>query len=249
MTWQTGWLEPNRGTQGGILRVEDVFGQATTILSLLLSSFITRLQAMSAVVHPTLPPQPVPSYPRQSLNVAANGQVQVSASMVAGGSSNKPTASTGMLKRKRATRYSVQFSEVKEFDQDGRLRDVIVIEDTPPPQTISPATTHNPNYSTSYQPPLFSAPIRTRARAAAEAQALSSGSSSIIAPIPKKRKREPQEEVRAPPVKKPVRSSLHVQPSAPTKSTVDHKNGVVQNDVSCPVVIGPLLSSDLAPAI
>lgn len=249
MTWQTGWLEPNSGTQGGISRVEDVFGPATTILSLLLSSFITKLQAMSAVVHPTLPPQPVPPYPRQSLNVPVNGQVQVSTSMAAPGPSNKPTASTGMLKRKRATRYSVQFSEVKEFDQDGRLRDVIVIEDTPPPQTISPTTTHNPNYSTSYHPPLFSAPIRTRARAAAEAQALSSGSSSIIAPIPKKRKREPQEEVRAPPAKKPVRSSLHVPASAPTKSAVDYRNGAVQDDVSCPVAIGPLLSSYLASAI
>jgi len=227
-----------------------VFGPATTILSLLLSPFITKLQAMSAVVHPTLPPQPVPQYPRQSLNVPVNGQVQVSTSIAAVGSSNKPTASTGILKRKRATRYSVQFSEVKEFDQDGRLRDVIVIEDTPPPQTISPTTTHNPNYSTSYQPPLFSAPIRTRARAAAEAQALSSGSSSIIAPpIPKKRKREPQEGVRAPPPKKPVRSSLHVQASAPTKSTVDHRNGAVQDDVSCPVAIGFLLSPYFASAI
>ena len=247
MTWLA---RAKHGHTGGHLRVEDVFGPATTILSLLLSSFITKLQAMSAVVHPTLPPQPVPQYPRQSLNVPVNAQVQVSTSIAPVGSSNKPTASTGILKRKRATRYSVQFSEVKEFDQDGRLRDVIVIEDTPPPQTISPTTTHNPNYSTSYQPPLFSAPIRTRARAAAEAQALSSGSSSIIAPpIPKKRKREPQEGVRAPPPKKPVRSSLHVQASAPTKSTVDHRNGVVQDDVSCPVAIGFLLPSYFASAI
>ncbi|KAL9714184.1 serine threonine protein kinase CMGC group [Leucoagaricus gongylophorus] len=191
---------------------------------------------MSAVVHPTLPPQPVAQYARQSLNVAPNGQVQLSTSTTTTTTTitlAAPTSSAGILKRKRATRYSVQFSEVKEFDQDGRLRDVIVIEDTPPPQTISPATTHNPNYSTSYQPPLFSAPIRTRARAAAEAQALSSASSSsIIAPIPRKRKRDPQEEVRAPPPKKPLRNSLHVQALANTKSIVDYRNGAVQDDPS-----------------
>lgn len=194
---------------------------------------------MSAVVHPTLPPQPVAQYARQSLNVAPNGQVQLSTSTTTTTTTlAAPTSSAGILKRKRATRYSVQFSEVKEFDQDGRLRDVIVIEDTPPPQTISPATTHNPNYSTSYQPPLFSAPIRTRARAAAEAQALSSASSSsIIAPIPRKRKRDPQEEVRAPPPKKPLRNSLHVQALANTKSIVDYRNGAVQDDVSRPPAI------------
>jgi dual-specificity kinase len=78
-------------------------------------------------------------------------------------------------------------------DTDGRLREIIVIEDTPPPPTASPAASSRTNgYSASYQPPAYSAPIRTRARAAMEAQAESSGSSSVALPIPapKKRKRE-----------------------------------------------------------
>ncbi|XP_006459318.1 hypothetical protein AGABI2DRAFT_134784 [Agaricus bisporus var. bisporus H97] len=136
----------------------------------------------------------------------------------------------GTRKRKRAARYSVQYSEVQEFDSDGRLREVIVIEDTPPPATISPATTH-PNYSSSYQPPIFSAPIRTRARAAAEAQALSSTSSSITAPVPKRQKRDPQEEVRAPPPRKPVHHPHQIQALVPPKSN-DFRNGVVPDDAS-----------------
>ncbi|KDQ53202.1 hypothetical protein JAAARDRAFT_137486 [Jaapia argillacea MUCL 33604] len=107
-----------------------------------------------------------------------------------------PTPPVGTRKRKRAHQYTVSYSEVQEVDSDGRLREVIVIEDTPPPPTASPATTRSNVFSASYQPPLLSAPIRTRARAAAEAQALSASTSSgvIAAPVPKKRKREQPED-------------------------------------------------------
>lgn len=104
-----------------------------------------------------------------------------------------PTPPVATRKRKRAHQYTVSYSEVQEVDTDGRLREIIVIEDTPPPPTASPATSSRTNgYSASYQPPAYSAPIRTRARAAMEAQAESSGSSSVALPIPapKKRKRE-----------------------------------------------------------
>lgn len=176
---------------------------------------------MSAAVHP-LPPQVMAQYSHQSINGVVNANTA--------GPSVKPTPPVGTRKRKRAARYSVQYSEVQEVDSDGRLREVIVIEDTPPPTTISPATTHNPNYSASYQPPLFSAPIRTRARAALEAQALSSSSSSITVPAPKKRKREHQEEVRAPPAKKPPQSSQQAQALVPAKSN-DFRNAPVIDDV------------------
>ncbi|KXN91697.1 Dual specificity protein kinase lkh1 [Leucoagaricus sp. SymC.cos] len=181
---------------------------------------------MSAAVHP-LPAQVMAQYPRQPLN----GAVSTHTTNPAAGPSVKPTPPVGTRKRKRAARYSVQYSEVQELDSDGRLREVIVIEDTPPPATISPATTHNNGYSASYQPPIFSAPIRTRARAAAEAQALSSSSSSITAPVPKKRKRDHQEEVRAPPPKKLVQSSHQVQALLPAKSN-DYRNGNERDDAS-----------------
>ncbi|KAI0734249.1 CMGC/CLK protein kinase [Fomitopsis betulina] len=93
-------------------------------------------------------------------------------------------------KRKRAThQYTVSYSEVQEVDSAGKVRDVIVIDDTPPP-TASPTTSHM--FSASYQPPLYSAPIRTRARAAQEAQALSASVSSITIPgsAAKKRRRD-----------------------------------------------------------
>ncbi|KAF9000601.1 kinase-like domain-containing protein [Cyathus striatus] len=116
-----------------------------------------------------------------------------------------PTPPVATRKRKRAHQYTVSYSEVQEVDSDGRLREVIVIEDTPPPPTISPATTHNGAYSASYQPPFYSAPIRTRARAAAEAQAMSASTSSgLTAPVPKKRKRDHDQEARAPASKKPA---------------------------------------------
>jgi dual-specificity kinase len=145
------------------------------------------------VVH-QLPPQMLSHYPRQSLNGVHSN---------AAGPSVMPTPPVTTRKRKRAHQYTVSYSEVQEVDSDGKLREVIVIEDTPPPPTISPVTTHTGAYSASYQPPIYSAPIRTRARAAAEAQALSaSTSSAMAAPAPKKRKREHPEEVRAPPPKK-----------------------------------------------
>ncbi|KAH9940993.1 CMGC/CLK protein kinase [Amylocystis lapponica] len=103
-----------------------------------------------------------------------------------------PTPPMATRKRKRPHQYSVSYSEVQEVDPSGKLREVIVIDDTPPPSTVSPATTHTQLYSASYQPPVYSAPIRTRARAAAEAQALSASTSSttVAAPVAKKRKRE-----------------------------------------------------------
>lgn len=108
----------------------------------------------------------------------------------------------------------ISYSEVHEVDSDGKLREVIVIEDTPPPPTISPATTYNNHYSASYQPPVYSAPIRTRARAAAEAAA--SSSSIVTQPPPaKKRKRDPADEPRTVPTKK---AAHQPQPLAATKS-------------------------------
>ncbi|THG95235.1 hypothetical protein EW026_g6381 [Hermanssonia centrifuga] len=99
-----------------------------------------------------------------------------------------PTPPVPTRKRKRPHQYTVSYSEVQEVDNAGRLREVIVIEDTPPPSTVSPATTHTHLYSASYQPPVYSAPIRTRARAAAEAQALSASTSSAIPPAKKRRR-------------------------------------------------------------
>lgn len=153
---------------------------------------------MQAAVH-QLQPQMLPQYSRQSLNGLGSN---------AAGPSILPTPPVVTRKRKRAHQYTVSYSEVQEVDHDGRLRDVIIIEDTPPP-TMSPAASINGGYSASYQPPLYSAPIRTRARAAAEAQALSaSTSSTMLAPPAKKRKRE-VEEVRALPGKKPALGAQH----------------------------------------
>ncbi|KAF8072002.1 CMGC/CLK protein kinase [Lyophyllum atratum] len=146
------------------------------------------------------------------------------------GPSVMPTPPVTTRKRKRAHQYTVSYSEVQEVDSDGTLREVIVIEDTPPPPTMSPATTHTGAFSASYQPPIYSAPIRTRARAAAEAQALSSSSSSaIVAPAPKKRKREHPEEVRAPAAKK-LAPSGH-QALVQTKSW-DSKSAVATDEAS-----------------
>lgn len=122
-------------------------------------------------------------HPALNLNRAPNSAASV-----------MPSPSVPTRKRKRAAhQYTVSYSEVQEVDNAGRLREVIVIEDTPPPSTVSPATSANAHlYSASYQPPTYAAPIRTRARAAAEAQALSTSSSSVaVPPAPKKRKRDP----------------------------------------------------------
>lgn len=130
----------------------------------------------------TLPTHLMPSYQRPSISNVVNRNSTI-----------LPTPPVATRKRKRAHQYTVSYSEVQEVDTDGRLREIIVIEDTPPPPTASPATSSRTNgYSASYQPPAYSAPIRTRARAAMEAQAESSGSSSVALPIPvpKKRKRE-----------------------------------------------------------
>lgn len=136
----------------------------------------------------------------------------------AAGPSVLPTPPVASRKRKRAQQYTVSYSEVQETDSDGRVRDVIVIEDTPPP-TMSPATTHGGGYSAPYQPPIFTAPIRTRARAAAEAQALSASiSASGVAPPPKKRKRDPADEIRALPAKKAAASSQNSLAITQTKS-------------------------------
>ncbi len=176
---------------------------------------------MQAAVHP-LPPQMLSQYSLQSLN----GVNPNTASVI-------PTPPVVTRKRKRAHQYTVSYSEVQELDNDGKLRDVIVIEDTPPPPTMSPATTHTGAFSASYQPPLYSAPIRTRARAAAEAQALSASSSSaIIAPPPKKRKRDHLEEVRALPAKKVVANGHHSQALTQTKSW-DTRSAAATDEVSC----------------
>ena len=133
---------------------------------------------MQTAVH-AMAPQLLPPYPHSSLNRPLNGN-----------STGMPTP-PATRKRKRAThQYTVSYSEVQEVDSAGKVRDVIVIDDTPPPTTASPSTSHM--FSASYQPPLYSAPIRTRARAAQEAQALSASVSSttISGPAAKKRRRD-----------------------------------------------------------
>lgn len=180
----------------------------------------TVVQTMQAVHQ--LPPQLLAHrYPHHSLNGIISNS----------GPSTMPTPPVTARKRKRAHQYTVSYSEVQELDSDGRLREVIVIEDTPPPPTMSPATTHTGPFSASYQPPIYSAPIRTRARAAAEAQAFSSSSSSaIVAPAPKKRKREHPEEVRAPVTKKLATTSQQAHQVVQTKSW-DSRSAAATDDV------------------
>ncbi|KAF9484354.1 CMGC CLK protein kinase [Pholiota conissans] len=176
-----------------------------------------------AAVHP-LPSQLLSQYaPRQSLN-----------HLTASGPSGIPTPPVATRKRKRAHQYTVSYSEVTEVDSTGRLREVIVIDDTPPPPpTISPSTTHNGAYSASYQPPIFAAPIRTRARAAAEAQALSASSSSVTtAPTPKKRKRDHHEEVRAPAAKKPAATSSHQSQALVPAASWESRSAAATDDTS-----------------
>ena len=124
----------------------------------------------------------------------------------------------------------VSYSGVQELDSDGRLREVI--EDAPPPPpTISPSTTHNAAYSASFQSPIYSPPICTRARAAAEAQALSASSPSVLtAPAPKKRKRDLYDKVRAPTAKKPAASSQQSHTVVGPSST-DSRSGPAPEDV------------------
>lgn len=177
---------------------------------------------MQAAVHQM--PQMLPQYPRQSFNPVLNGVHAV-----------PPTPPVTTRKRKRPHQYTVSYSEVQEVDSEGKLREVIVIDDTPPPPTISPATTYTNGFSASYQPPQYSAPIRTRARAAAEAQALSASTSSaaIIPPVPKKRKRDPAvDDTRATVIKKTATASQQQQqqPAATTKSWASG-SGAATDDV------------------
>lgn len=167
----------------------------------------TTTQTMQAAVHHM--PHILNQYPRQSLNRPVTNGTHIAV---------PPTPPVATRKRKRPHQYTVSYSEVQEVDRDGKLREVIVIDDTPPPPTASPATTMN-GYSASYQPPQYSAPIRTRARAAAEAQALSASTSSAAAapPPPKKRKRDPADDPRGTVTKKTVSGSQQ-QPVAATKS-------------------------------
>ncbi|KAH9838369.1 CMGC/CLK protein kinase [Rhodofomes roseus] len=138
-------------------------------------------------------------------------------------------------KRKRAPhQYTVSYSEVQEVDSAGKVRDVIVIDDTPPPTTASPSTTHM--FSASYQPPLYSAPIRTRARAAQEAQALSTSTSSATLPGPaaKKRRRDIADDAGTV-AKKPATSHLQHQLVA-NKSIASGSGATVEEvskEVSC----------------
>ncbi|KAG2341340.1 kinase-like protein [Suillus weaverae] len=186
---------------------------------------------MQTALHRQLAPM-LPQYLPQSLTL--NGSRAIPNSIV------MPTPPVTSRKRKRAHQYTVSYSEVQEVDEEGRVREVIVIEDTPPPSTISPATTHTNVFSASYQPPVYSAPIRTRARAAAEAQTLSASTSSaaIVAPAPKKRKREPADDSRAILTKKTAAALHQQQPVASTKSwasgsgpaTADTVNGNIPCD-------------------
>ena len=182
---------------------------------------------MQTAVH-RLPPQFLPhtSHPMLPRPTAA---------MTNGNLPPMPTPPVAARKRKRAHQYTVSYSEVQEVDSSGRVREVIVIDDTPPPPpTISPATTHTQLYSASYQPPTYSAPVRTRARAAAEALVTSGSSSSGIAPAPKKRKRDPADDAG-------TVSKKTIANGVPQNGTVANKSwasgsGTLADDVSAPSI-------------
>lgn len=179
--------------------------------------------------------------PHPSLNGAvartANGILNLPTPPVA-------SSSTTRKRKRNQQQYSVSYSEIQEVDHEGRLRDVIVIEDTPPPPaTVSPAptvsTATNGAYSMSHQPPLHG-PIRTRARAAAEAQQLQSSASSSVmaAPAAKKRKREPEPEAASSSAKRVpglrmINGALHYPP--PGKSWASG-SGAATEDVRNPAV-------------
>lgn len=169
----------------------------------------------TAVQH--LPPQVLPSYP--SLNRLPNSNL-----------SAMPTPPIATGKRKRTRQVPVDYTEVQEVDSSGRVRNVIVLEDTPPPTTASPATSHL--YSASYQPPLYSAPIRTRARAAAEAQALSASTSSAVVPPPppKKRKRDPHDSAGTL-TKKTLTTNGHLQTAPSTNKSWPSVSAAATDDV------------------
>ena len=104
--------------------------------------------------------------------------------------------STPTRKRKRPAQVS--YSEVQEVDANGRLRDVIVIEDTPPPTASATASSSLVNGIGPGSLDTYIPPRRTRAQVAAAAKAAlshvnngaTSSSSSFVAPPMKKRKRE-----------------------------------------------------------
>ena len=172
---------------------------------------------MQAAVH-QMPPQLLPQYSHPShrpplSNIGA-----------------MPTPPVTARKRKRQ-QFTVTYSEVHEVDSSGKVREVIVIDDTPPPSTVSPATTHTAMYSASYQPPVYSAPIRTRARAAAEAQALSASTSSgiTVAPTPKKRKRDLADDIGS--VSKKAVTNGHLSNAIATNKSFASGSGAVVDDV------------------
>jgi len=173
------------------------------------------MQTATLLQSPLLPPM-LSSYTRQPMNGVST-------------SNALPTPPVASRKRKRAHQYTVSYSEVQEVDREGVTREVIVIEDTPPPSTASPATSRTQAYSTSYQPPVYSAPVRTRARAAAEAQGNLSANTStaILPPPPKKRRREvaagtPRS------AKKPITNGV---PTSTTSKQWASTNGAVAKDV------------------
>ena len=150
-----------------------------------------------------------------------------------------PTPPLATGKRKRTRQVPVDYTEIQEVDSTGRVRNVIVLDDTPPPPTTaSPATTHL--YSTSsYQPPVFSAPIRTRARAAAEAQALSASTSSALAAAPppqKKRKRDPADTASAA-SKKTVTTNGHLPPAPSANKSWASASAAATDDVRNPIAL------------
>ena len=173
------------------------------------------MQTATLLQSPLLPPM-LSSYARQPMNGVPTSNVL-------------PTPPVASRKRKRAHQYTVSYSEVQEIDREGVTRDVIVIEDTPPPSTASPATSRTHAFSTSYQPPVYSAPVRTRARAAAEAQGNLSANTStaILPPPPKKRKREAADETPRN-AKKLIPNG--VPATAPSKQWAS-TNGVAAKDV------------------
>lgn len=179
---------------------------------------------MQAAVH-QMAPQLLPQYTHPSHRPLAASNIGA-----------MPTPPVTARKRKRQ-QYTVTYSEVQEVDNTGKVREVIVIDDTPPPSTVSPATTHTAMYSASYQPPVYSAPIRTRARAAAEAALSSSSSSGITAPAPKKRKRDPADDVGSL-SKKVVSNGALSNAIAPAKSFVGVGTALA-DDVSATHILLP----------
>lgn len=173
------------------------------------------MQTATLLQSPLLPPM-LSSYARQPMNGVTT-------------SNALPTPPVASRKRKRAHQFTVSYSEVQEVDREGVTREVIVIEDTPPPSTASPATSRTHAYSTSYQPPVYSAPVRTRARAAAEAQGNLSASTStaILPPPPKKRKREVADETPRS-AKKPITNGV---PTSTASKQWASTNGAATKDV------------------